>query len=272
MEVFYGTARDERADLPSDFEDRAALIPYELDAVPDHWAYRAVSAFVKAAEPLRMLPDTDKRSLSSGIWMLGHYFRTYWNDTYITARDEQGPLVERTFSIPFLDTAEFDVELFGTIDMVLRNEVTGETLPGDHKTSSMMGSEFLNRIKPNHQYTGYLWGAKHALGLKTENFLINGIQVKSRPLTSRGGPPTFTRQITRRTDADFEEFRDVVDWACRSYLTWMKAERWPLGTVDACSSYGGCGFLDVCSAPNSLRSNILDAKFERTNECQISAN
>jgi PD-(D/E)XK nuclease superfamily len=262
MEVFYGTPRAERGELPPNFEDQAALIPYEPNFDLSHWAYRAVQAFVRAAEPLRMLPDTDKRSLSSGIWALGHYFRVYWNDIYVTACDEQGPIVERTFSVPFLEARDFDVELFGTIDTVLRNEASGEVLPGDHKTSSQMGSDFLNRIKPNHQYTGYLWGAKHALGLETENFLINGIQVKARPLTARGGPPTFTRQITKRTEQDFAEFRDVVDWACRSYLSWIKHEVWPLGPIDACSSWGGCQFLDICSAPNSLRSNILEAKFE----------
>jgi hypothetical protein len=48
-----------------------------------------------------------------------------------------------------------------------------------------------------------------------------------------------------------------------SYLRWKERDRWPLGDVNACAMYGGCEFLDVCSAPAELRDNILDAKFQR---------
>lgn len=263
LEVFYCAPREARQDLPPGFDEHAAAMCHGFDAPEKHPLYDAVAAFVKAAEPLQALPDTDKRSRVSGVWVLGHYFRTYANDTYVTFCDEQGPCAERTFSAPLISDSDLEVFLFGTIDLILQNLATGEVLPADHKTSSQMGGDFLNRIKPNHQYTGYLWGAQCALGLQTENFLINGVQVKARPLTARGGPPTFTRQITKRTSEDIDEFVNAVSWACRSYLRWEEANCWPIGTVDACSSWGGCGFLDICGAPNSLRQNILEAKYER---------
>lgn len=266
MEVFYGVPRADREEVPPNFEDEAALLAHGHPVQSDSYYYRAVQAFVKVGEPLRMLPDMDTRSLASGIWTLGHYFRRYWNDEYVVFCDEQGPVVERTFSARFLEADTFDVDMFGTIDMVLQNLATSEVLPGDHKTSSRMGMEFLNRIKPNHQYTGYLWGAKHTLGLQTENFLVNGIQVK-QAFGVKGNslpPPNFTRQITRRTEQDFDEFRDVVEHWVRAYLQHCESGVWPLGTVDACSSWGGCSLLEVCSAPNVLRQNILEAKFERS--------
>lgn len=262
LEVFYSHPKQERT-IPADFDDVAPLLAHGHNTTSPHFLYEAVRAFVEAGEPLKMLPDTDTRSLSSGIWVLSHYFRTYLNDQYVIHSDEQGPLTERRFEYVLYEDRGLRIILFGTIDFVLRNLATGEILPGDHKTSSQMGIPFLNRIKPNHQYTGYLIGAREVLGLTTENFLVNGIQVKARPLTSRGGPPTFTRQVTRRTAEDFAEFRDVVRWSVESYLRWEKSGVWPLGVVDACSNWGGCNFLDVCQAPNELRKNILEAKYVR---------
>lgn len=264
LEVFYSHPRAERT-LPPHFDDHALLLAHGHQAPSEHFLYDAISAFVTAAEPLRMLPDTDKRSLSSGIWVLGHYFKTYINDIYTIHRDANGPVTERLCSAPLFEDKHLKVELFGTIDCILRNDVTGETLAADHKTTSMLGTEFLNRCKPNHQYTGYLWLARHALGLTSQNFMVNGIEVKSRPLTARGGPPKFVRQITSRTDQDFAEFIDVVHWNVRSYLAWEATNIWPLGDVNACSMWGGCQFLDACSAPNELRNNIIEAKYTKGN-------
>lgn len=263
LEVFYLHPRKERGEIPANFEEIAQTIPHGYEPPSKHFLYDCVKAFVGAAESLKALPDTDKRSLTSGIWMLTKYFQTYFNDTYVTYSDDQGPCIERTFETPLIDVPNLKVILFGTIDFVLRNELNGHVLPGDHKTSSQMGGDFLNRIKPNHQYTGYLIGAQRVLGLQTQDFLVNGIQVKSRPLTARGGPPTFTRQITNRTPLDIAEFTDVVEWNVRSYLAWQERNVWPLGNVDACSMWGGCGFLDVCSAHNQLRNNILESKYVR---------
>lgn len=262
LEVFYGHPRIERT-IPIDFEEHAAMMAHGYSAPKAHFLYDAIAAFVRESEPLQGLPDSDKRSRSSGIWVLGHYFKTYLHDTYEIYCDDKGPFTERTFSTTLVEDKELRIELFGTIDFILRNTVTGALLPGDHKTSSQMGLEFLNRIKPNHQYTGYLFGANKALGLQSEEFMVNGIQVKARPLTARGGPPTFTRQITRRTAQDFKEFEDSVLYSVQNYLRWDADNVWPLGNVDSCAMWGGCSFLDVCSAPNELRQNILEAKYEK---------
>lgn len=269
LEVFYAFPKGVR-DIPAGFDEHAAMQAHGYPAPEEHFLYDAVQAFVVAGESLRMLPDTDKRSLASGIWLLGHYFKTYINDAYVTYCDAEGPLTERTFSTPLLEAKDLRIDLFGTIDFVLRNEVTGELLPGDHKTSSQMGTEFFNRLKPNHQYTGYVFGAQRALGIPVENFLVNGLGVKARPVTARGGPPTFTRQITRRTEQDIAEFINAVEFAVRSYLQWEAANVWPLGSVDSCALWGGCGFLDVCSAPNALRQNILESKFMGGSHASIS--
>lgn len=261
MEVFYSYAGAERA-LPVGFDEIAPMLA-DQEPPEQHFLYDAIRAFVKVAYPLRLLPDTDARSIASGIWVLTHYFKTYLHDEYVIASDERGPLVERTFTVPFHEDERLKIDLFGTIDFVLKNTRTGEILTGDHKTTSRMGNDFLNKIKPNHQYTGYLYGAHKTFGVSGEHFLVNGIQSKARPLTARGGPPTFTRQITRRTPEDFQEFRESLLDAVGNFLRWQDTNAWPLGPVDACASYGGCQYHDVCSQPNMLRETILENKFSR---------
>ena len=264
LEIFYEVDSKHR-ELPQNFDRLAPCLTAETEPDEKHFIWDAMKAFVQVGDSLKNLPETDKRSLTSGIWVLSHYIKTYLHDGYSVYRDEKGPFLERKFTIDYGEFSGISVHLFGTIDFAFQSEVNGTVLIGDHKTTSMMGNPFLTRIKPNHQYTGYLIGAKQAFGLDGEQFLINGIGVKAKPVTSRGGPPTFTRQVTRRNETDFKEFRDVVAEAVHSYLRWKSLMTWPLGPVDACSNYGGCQYLDVCAAPNQLRNNILESKFERTN-------
>lgn len=260
LEVFYRYPGKER-ELPANFEEHAELMAGGAAAPEQHFIYEAIAAFIAGAELLGGLPADDKRSIQSGVWMLSHYFKTYIHDIYTIHSDDKGPIVERPFSIPFYEQGDLKIELFGTIDFALRNEITGEVLVGDHKTTSRMGVDFMNRIKPNHQYTGYLLGAHKTIGTSSEHFMVNGLESKAKPKTARGGPPKFMRQITRRTEDDFAELKIAVVDAVERYLRWMDHGTWPIGSVDSCSQWGGCRFLDVCSAPNELRQNILEAKF-----------
>lgn len=266
MEVFYTHPGKER-ELPVNFEEHAQLIGQGYAAPEKHFLYDAVQAYATEVAPLQSLPADDPRSLTSGIWVLCHYFQTYINDEYVIHSDDKGPIVERSFETVLHDTEKLKIILFGTIDFALRNQITGEVLVGDHKTTSRLGGEFMNRIKPNHQYTGYLLGAHRTLGTSSEHFLVNGIEVKAKPKTARGGPPKFIRQITRRDQQDFVEFTHAVVGAVERYLHNCDVGTWPLGNVDACAMWGGCPYLKVCSAPNALRQNILEAEFVRSTQC-----
>lgn len=262
LQVFYEHPARDRT-MPVNFEHHAFLMAKGYDAPEKHFMYDAIAAFVQSAKSLELLADDDPRSVFSGVWVLRNYFETYLNDQYEIHTDEHGPLVEREFSLPFYEDARLRIELFGTIDFALRNTITNEILVGDHKTTSRMDSGFMNRVKPNHQYTGYLFAGHKVLGTSSENFLVNGIEVKAKPKTARGSPPKFIRQITRRSPEDFVEFHWAVRDAVDGYLRWKERDRWPLGNADACSLWGGCQYLEVCAAPSELRQNILEAKFRR---------
>lgn len=265
MEVFYSHPRAAR-DIPGDFKALSDLMAFasaeeRAERAAKHFLYAATDAFITAAAPLQRLPDTDKRSIPNGIWILQEYFKSYINDPYIVYSDANGPVTERTCETAIFDDGKLRIILFGTIDVVLRHEFNGEILPADHKTSSIIGSDFFNRLKPNHQYSGYVLLTQRELKLNTGEFLVNCLQVKERPKTARGSGPHFTRQITRRSPEDLQEFIDSVEYAVRAFLACDTRGIWPLGHVNECTTYGGCQFLEVCGAPEMLRENLLESKF-----------
>lgn len=264
LEVFYTSPRDQRV-LPPNYLKNLELMAYgnSVQNQEDFLIYRATKAFIDRAESLAYLSDTDKRSIPNGVWILGHYFKDFINDPYEVYRGPQGaPFVEKYVEHVLYSEPGLTIVLHGTIDVVLQHYSTKQLLVCDHKTSSQVGKDFYNRLKPNHQYTGYLWLAREGLGLDTNEFLVNCVEVKARPKTARGSAPNFPRQITRRTQEDFEDFRRSVVWYVKQYLECRQSGFWPIGSVDSCAMWGGCGFLKVCSAPDSIKENILQAEYE----------
>lgn len=263
MEVFYRGSVEERA-VP-DLEDLERMT-YGHNPCGDSLCERAFAAFLKKAEPLASLPDGDKRHPLNGAWILWNYFKKFKDDPYVAHVDESGPFIEKKFSLVVYEDRFIVIEVFGTIDFVFRHVDTGQLIPGDHKTTSSFGfgdSNYFDREKPNHQYTLYAMGAERVFGISSPDFMVNVIEVKARPKTARGSPPSFPRQVTSRSSEDFEECIEVVVDSVERYLAAIDSGVWPLGPVGACSSYGSCSYRQVCSAPKNLRNNILTSKFKK---------
>lgn len=234
---------------------------------------RSARAFIEAASPLSPLPETDKHSITNGVWILHRYFSVFIDDPYVALIDAQGPFVERVFSLVIHEDSDLIVELFGTIDVALRHVKTGEVLPGDHKTAGFLnfgGQSYFDREKPNHQYTGYLMGAREVFGIDTDKFLVNVIEKKIRPKGPQAKGVSFPRQITQRNEDDFNEFREALVYEARRYVTALETHMWPMGPVGACTAYGSCSYRQVCSVPKSMRETVLSAKFvkEGSSEAQ----
>lgn len=258
LEVFYAGRVEERR--MGDFEP----LVYGRRPENPNLLERAIISFLDESAPLSSLPETDKRSQANGVWILSKYFERFLDDPYVTYVDERGPFLERTFTLNVRDDAELKIDIFGTIDFAFQHVATGDIVIGDHKTSSalMFGdSNYFDRDKPNLQYTLYALGAKRIFGLNTEDFMVNVIEVKARPKTSRGSGPSFPRQLTKRTEEDFSEAIEVVNHYVESYLKCADSGVWPMGSVDVCQKYGGCQFRQVCASPKSIRETILMNKF-----------
>jgi hypothetical protein len=252
LEVWYLSDTGERI-IPTNLEENLRLEVYghtQGEAI----VYQAAKAFRQEMEPLWYLPETDKRCLSNGAKILAKYFRTYRDDGLVVLADDKGPIVEREMRFTMLDAPDLVIEYFGTVDAVLHNKATGLTCVADHKTTSSLGTDFFNRVKPNHQYTGYVMAAKRCLGLETDMFMINGLQVAKTK-------QEFARQFTERTEEDFQNLTASVTDAVRRYLKAIETGIWPQSAPDPCTLWGGCQFLKVCEVPNKLKQHVLDASW-----------
>lgn len=264
LETFYRGKRTERR-LPNRYAETMESIAC------GHWEpswgenllLSAARAFAEKAAPLSQLADDNKRSIHTGVWMLRHYFERYLTDEYVILEDDKGPIVERSFSMEIVNDPAMVIEAFGTIDFVMKSDVTGLILGGDHKTTSSL-YDFYDMVRPNHQYTMYAWAINKVLGYETDSFLVNALQVKAPPKTSRGSPPDFARQVTTRTQEDYDELKDAITLACLVYRANKAANTWPTSSPGPCGKYGGCDYREVCAAPSALRENILQAKFQTT--------
>ena len=234
-----------------------ALIGQPLQGVsePYETALDSINAYVVAAQSLRWLGAEDKRSLHNGIKILKAYFKHYADDGLEVLRDEKEmPYIEREVEFIIHEDGEMVIKFHGTIDIILRNVISGQIFIGDHKTTAALGAAFYNRIKPNHQYTGYIWAAREALGIETDSFLVNGIQVAKTKCE-------FARQPTQRNEEDFAELKLAMIDASKRILKAKEYDLFPMNAPNACNTYGTCQYYDICSVPKALRETIIQAKY-----------
>ena len=243
-------------EIPVNAHEKAQMLVlgHKVDLPTDTPFYAALIAFSKACDGLRAVPSDDKRSPENGAKILVEYFRRYKDDGLVVYRDNKGPVVERMVSFPIHEEENLSIEYFGTLDVVLTNVETKINMVTDHKTTSQLGKEFYNRVKPNHQYTGYVFGAKKALGIDTNLFMINGLQVAKTK-------QDFARQVTERSEEDLEELRIATVAGVKRYLEALETNVWPMSAPNPCTMYGGCTYYDVCHVPGKIKQNIINNKF-----------
>lgn len=204
---------------------------------------------LRGYDTLKALPDDDKRSLMQLVKTMRSYFNHYADDQLVVATDEHGPIIERDFEFLLHEEPGLEIWYFGTIDVVLMNAATQLLMVADHKTTSILGKEFYARCKPNPQYTGYVLGAQKCLGLDTNLFMINGIQVAKNP--------QFARQVTTRNDDDFQELKLTVIEQASRILRAQEAQLWPMTSPNPCSMYGGCEYHKICEVPENLKEAVI---------------
>lgn len=215
------------------------------------WEARSLEMLIKAFTHKwdEIKPDTEDelRNISTAIKILTEYEKTFNGDErYKVYCDDQGPFVERTFEVPFSD----NLNITGTIDLVVEDNSTGNLIVMDHKTSRSLGTEFINKYRMNAQMAGYCFAVSCLTGKKVDTYIINGIQVAK------------TKQTIFRLENNISfhqklEFLSDVEFKINSYLSDQKKSR----SLDSqCSAYGGCPFLDACSASSEdLATNYLNS-------------
>lgn len=263
LEVWYSAARGARTKASSECDDSLALMEANQAPVPHGRCTRcaAQSRFLEISAPLSGLDPSEKRSRRNGTSILDAYFDHYMHDPFVVWGDALGPMCERRLELVLADESDSRVTFFGTLDTVLQNEETGHIVICDHKTTSSLGQDFLQRIRPNFQYTGYMAAFRAAYPeIPTRTFLSNGILVAKTK-------QAFARQFTEIEDSLIAEWRTSLldaayDWWARSKLEGVS--QYTMNTPDPCTQWGGCSYRTICETPAHLRESVIAAQYERS--------
>ena len=108
----------------------------------------------------------------------------------------------------------------------------------DWKTVSRKGDWAL-KFNPDHQFTGYSWGAEHLSGQTIDGAIVDVVH------NIKGSGPNFFRELCSRTKADKKQW---LVWVEDSWDEWemrVEEDRWPMRTA-ACDDWGGCYFRKCC--------------------------
>ncbi len=185
------------------------LILGKRNSVPFESArLRAINEFVGNMGDLTHLPHDDKRGLQNGIKILNLYFDEYLDDPFeILNHPEHGLMTEKNgemliYQHMFHDKT-IEIWFHFQIDAIFQNTDTKIILTVDHKTTSSLGSDFYNRIKPNFQYIGYTYATRKHFGIAANAFMVNGIQIAKTK-------QAFARQVIHVTDDDIAEFKQAL--------------------------------------------------------------
>lgn len=215
---------------------------------------RCAAKFAFLTETPDLPAENDARSRKNGLVILDHYVDTYLHDPYELLCDDQGPICERSASLILYEDETKVIEYFGTIDSVLRNRETKEIVLCDHKTTSSLGKDFFNRIRPNFQYVGYWLLAKEVLDLNPARFMVNGVQVAKTK-------QDVNRQFTSINDDEISEFVAAVIYQTEKFLRGVETDVWPQSAPDACTQWGGCEYRHICELPKKLRESVIEAEY-----------
>jgi hypothetical protein len=260
MEVWYSAPRSHRLIGSVQCDDNQAMMFQNGSSLNDHGGCaRCASIFAFLESLNNQLSDLDgARSPENGMQILNNYFDVYLDDPYELVRDEQGPMCEREFELEIFSGRMQDrrvrVLFYGTIDSVFKNRETGDIILVDHKTSSSLGSDFLNRIKPNHQFAGYWMGLQKVFNLPVTSMMVNGIQVAKTKME-------LNRQFTTISEEEIEETRGSLLFWTEQYLIAKERQFWPMASPSACAQWGGCQFKRICELPKNLQESMIKAEF-----------
>lgn len=207
--------------------------------------------------PLKNTPKTREN-----VWAaIESYF-----DTYPPLTDQVQPYIvngkpafEFTFAIPLMPATP-DIEArngigldgfplhpsgdpfiySGRFDML--GDIYGRPCVRDEKTTTSIGSNWADQWNLRSQFSGYVWACQQS-GLDLDTVVVRGIGI----LKTMTHQVQAIKQYSAENVARWHEQLRRDLWRLRRM--WDEGY-WDYNLADACTSYGGCAFRDLCNSPN----------------------
>lgn len=135
---------------------------------------------------------------------------------------------------PFLYSGRLD--MLGTLDG--RRPVASD----DKTTGGSISSGWAEQWDLRSQFLGYVWSMQQ-LGFDLDTVVVRGIAIQKTQFTHAEAIKTYDNH---RVQKWFSQLRRDMNRMVECY----KESYFDFNLADACSSYGGCSFRDVCASAN----------------------
>lgn len=187
--------------------------------------------------------DDHPKSFPRIVEAVGHYLAHYPLDRDLIqpyCHSSGEPAVEFTFAVPIPDTEHPEtgepILYAGRFDMLGRRGDSIFVL--DDKTTSQLGKTWANQWRLRSQFTGYVWAAKQ-FGYPVAGAIIRGCALKKTAID-------FAEAITYRPEWMIEEWLEGIIRDVQEMTRLWREGIWQKDFAEACSSYGGCAYTDLC--------------------------
>jgi len=219
------------------------------------------------------VPADDWRTANWAVALFKKYMERYEVEDFSILADSNGtPLVELSFTLPLYthssSLGEIPVVYTGRIDLPVFAD--GGTWVLDHKTTSVLGSQFFDRMKRSAQQKGYCWAFQELTGKPVTGYIVNAIRTKE--------PPQYVLTGTKSGKYTPETWWQESLGRERYYLTPGAIDEWKRNTISHletffwhyqngfmpesttyCTLFGKCAYYDVCTLAKEDRGTMLNS-------------
>lgn len=232
--------------------DFGRVIHLCLDEMYKSWDLAKCISILKAN--WKDYPEDQKRTIAVGEKILKLYHEKYKDPPFKVLASE----IE--FTVPIPDTP---YKLIGRIDKIIDWHETIEVM--DHKTTSQLGATYFYKIKPNAQFTGYVWAARlfgyPASGVLLDVLLVaKGLLVPAQlaRLTPLG------RDESMVTQDDIEDYRMALFDTLYDINACYTSGKWPKTGMfsESCTDYSECPYRKICKEDANIREAIIISDYK----------
>lgn len=182
--------------------------------------------------------------------------------------------IEHTFAIPLHQKhpeTGHPLIYAGRYDWLAHDE-NGLLWIMDEKTTTSIGEKWADQWRLRFQFLGYLWAA-HSMGLEPVGVIVRGIGLLKTKTTLVEVRLTFPRHLI----GEWVSLRNRIIYSMiDSYKETMQSgenyNAFLPNFSSACTSYGGCPFMEVCLTEPSRREAKLKSSFSSRKWNPLSSN
>ena len=154
----------------------------------------------------------------------------------------------------------------GRPDLIVYEEDNDQLLCVDHKSTTYMKSNFINKWKPHPQTAGYVFALQKLckeLGYDrlVDRCLINGAgQMVAQKPRKPGPRPRFLRPRPHYNPSEIAEWQSQTVKKAKRLWQAYQSQDW-VWNEKACHIYAGCKYRGVCNVPPAARPIVLQSSY-----------